>query len=70
MSKNTYDQNDGSYVVKKSKSSSVVAFIICFLIAFVIWAYTASYGLNKQNASNTDASNEQTVETQQTGDAQ
>ncbi len=44
MSKNTHEHNDGSYVVKKSKKSSILAFIICFLIAFVIWAYTMSYG--------------------------
>ncbi len=44
MSKNTHEYNDGSYVVKKSKKSSIFALIICFLIAFVIWAYTMSYG--------------------------
>ena len=31
--------DDGTYVVKKSKKSSILAFIICVLIAFVIWAY-------------------------------
>ena len=31
--------DDGTYVVKKSKKSSIFAFILCVLIAFVIWAY-------------------------------
>lgn len=31
--------DDGSYVVRKTKKSSILAFIICVLIAFVIWAY-------------------------------
>lgn len=31
--------DDGSYVVKKTKKSSILAFIFCVLIAFVIWAY-------------------------------
>ena len=32
-------RDDGSYVVKKTKKSSILAFILCILIAFVIWAY-------------------------------
>lgn len=45
MSKNKEhikEHDDGSYVVKKSKRSSVIAFIICLLIAFVIWAYASA----------------------------
>jgi hypothetical protein len=33
------EHDDGSYVVKKSKKSSILAFIICILVAFIIWAY-------------------------------
>ena len=33
------EHNDGTYVVKKSRKSSVLAFIVCVLIAFVVWAY-------------------------------
>ena len=29
---------DGSYVVKKSRRSNILAFIACVLIAFCIWA--------------------------------
>lgn len=36
---NGEEHNDGSYVVKKSKKTNVLAFILCLLIAFVIWAY-------------------------------
>lgn len=36
---NTVMHDDGTYVVKKSKKSSIFAFILCVLIAFVIWAY-------------------------------
>lgn len=35
----TEEHDDGSYVVKKSRKSSILAFILCLLIAFVIWAY-------------------------------
>lgn len=40
MSKRKYTENhdDGSYVVKKSRRSNILAFIVCLLIAFVIWA--------------------------------
>ncbi len=31
--------DDGSYVIKKSRKFSVFAFILCLLIAFVIWLY-------------------------------
>ena len=33
------EHDDGSYVVKKSKKSSIFAFVICVLVAFIIWAY-------------------------------
>ena len=71
MSKNTYDNNDGSYVVKKSRKSSVFAFIVCFLIAFVIWAYTASYGANVQSSNDNGGHGDTGVPTtQQPSDAQ
>ena len=38
------EHNDGSYVVKRSRKTNILAFILCFLTAFVIWAYTMSYG--------------------------
>ena len=33
------EHDDGSYVVKKSKKSSIFAFVICVFVAFIIWAY-------------------------------
>lgn len=36
---NTEVHDDGTYVVKKSRKSSIFAFVLCVLIAFVIWAY-------------------------------
>ncbi len=68
MANNTYDHNDGSYVVKKSRKSSIFAFIICFLIAFVIWAYSMSYGAQSPNSGEQNDSptngNTQVEETQ------
>ena len=31
--------DDGSYAVKKSRKFSFFAFILCLLIAFVVWLY-------------------------------
>ena len=64
MSKDTNIENgnfDGSYVVKKSKKSSILAFIFCFLIAFFIWAYTMSYGSDKPSGTTDIESTEQTA---------
>ncbi len=49
--------DDGSYVVKKSKKSSILAFIFCLLIAFVIWAYAeATESSEDENAPMSDTS--------------
>ncbi|MBE6577127.1 MAG: hypothetical protein E7653_03210 [Ruminococcaceae bacterium] len=61
MNKHTHEHNDGSYVVKKSKKSSIFAFIICFLIAFVIWAYTMSYGDGADVPEDNDTVTEETA---------
>ena len=37
--------NDGTYVVKKSRKHSILAFIICLFVAFAIWLYAT----NKEN---------------------
>lgn len=50
------EHDDGSYVVKKTKKSSIFAFIVCVLVAFVIWAYaeaTESSKNEKETASDT-----------------
>lgn len=46
QSERTHD--DGSYVVKKSKRRNIVAFILCVLIAFVIWLYASNIDQKKQ----------------------
>ncbi len=37
--KNVSEHDDGTYVVKRSRRSSIMAFIVCLLVAVVIWAY-------------------------------
>lgn len=37
--KNENIRNDGTYVVKKSRKTSVIALIVCFLVALLIWCY-------------------------------
>ena len=38
--KNEYRQNDdGSYVIQKNKKGNVIAFVLCFFVAFCIWIY-------------------------------
>lgn len=62
--RNAGSHDDGSYVVKKTKKSSVLAFILCLLIAFVIWAYAdATESENKAvaDSASTQAHVEQTV---------
>ncbi len=41
------EHDDGTYVVKRSKKSSILAFIICILLAIVIWSYAEA--ADKQN---------------------
>ncbi len=54
--RNAESHDDGSYVVKKSKKSSVLAFILCLLIAFVIWAYAdATESENKAESDSVTA---------------
>ncbi len=44
------EPDDGTYVVKKSRKSSILAFIVCLLLAFVIWAYAEATDKQKQQA--------------------
>ena len=37
---NVYD--DGTYVVKRSRKHNILAFIICLLVAFLVWVYAAN----------------------------
>lgn len=53
---NVYD--DGTYVVKKSRKHNIFAFIICLLVAFLVWVYAA----NKEREEIKDTEGVQTVE--------
>jgi len=53
-----YTQEDGSYIVKKtSKKASVFAFIVCVLIALIIWVYVAGRDMKRENQVEGDADN-------------
>jgi len=47
--------DDGSYVVKKSKKSNVLAFILCVVIAFIIWIYTVNLEMLEQKKATANA---------------
>ena len=53
--------DDGSYVVKKSRKSNIFAFILCVIIAFVIWMYSVSVEMNEQKKANANLTPETTV---------
>lgn len=40
--KNAQERDDGTYVVRKSRRSNILAFVLCVLVAFVIWAYSVT----------------------------
>ena len=45
MSKRKQDEkmhDDGTYVVKKTRKGRVAAFVICALIAMIIWLYATN----------------------------
>ncbi len=54
---NEWNEDDGSYVVKKSRKLNVVAFVVCFLIALVIWIYAT----NTENKDKTETQSGSTV---------
>ena len=45
---NEQNHDDGSYVVKKSRKRNIIAFILCLLIALVIWLYASNIEQKKQ----------------------
>ena len=56
-----YVNDDGSYVVKKSKKSNLFAFILCIIIAFIIWMYTVNVEMNEQKKANANLKTEPSV---------
>ena len=53
--------DDGSYVVKKSRKFDIFAFIVCLLVAFIIWFFA--------NGRVQEMPTDPSVETEQTSDA-
>ncbi len=53
--------DDGTYVVKKNRKESIVALIICILIAFAIWIYAKNAEI-KENSEEPPISDSQTTE--------
>ena len=52
-------QERGAYLIKKSRRSSVIAFIVCIVVAFLIWSYAEALTLKEANDSATNAAPEQ-----------
>ena len=51
MSKRKHNQtarDEGSHFVEKNKKFHIFAFILCVLIAFVIWLYASNLEKNKE----------------------
>ena len=62
MMRNKYreEHEDGSYVVRKSRRYNILAFIVCVLIAFCIWAVAEGTKARKP-AQDTGADGNQTA---------
>ena len=41
--------DDGTYVVKKNRKVNIIAFVLCFLVAFVIWIYATNTEKKEQS---------------------
>ncbi|MBE6547007.1 MAG: hypothetical protein E7668_06165 [Ruminococcaceae bacterium] len=60
-----WNADDGSYVVKKNRKLNVIAFVVCFLIALVIWIYatnTEDKNKNEMQSGSTVACDTQVAE--------
>ena len=53
--RNQSSRDDENYVVKNKRKFNILAFILCVLIAFVIWLYASN--LEDKNAPNLDQPN-------------
>lgn len=40
--------DDGSYVVKKSRKTNIIAFVLCVLVALMIWLYATNMESKEQ----------------------
>lgn len=49
MNEHNMAQENGAYVIKKSKKSSVIAFIVCVVVAFLVWSYAEALALKEKN---------------------
>lgn len=48
MNEQNMAPENGAYVIKKSKRSSIVAFIVCVVVAFLIWSYADALALKEE----------------------
>ncbi len=48
MNEQNMASENGAYVIKKSKRSSIVAFIVCVVVAFLIWSYADALALKEE----------------------
>ncbi len=39
---NEHVENDGTYVVPKNRKKNILAFILCVLVALLIWIYASN----------------------------
>ncbi len=44
---------EGQPVVKKKRKHNIFAFVVCFLIAFIIWVYASNLEEKKKNEDQT-----------------
>ncbi len=60
---NIYD--DGTYVVHKSRKKSILMFVVCLLIAFVIWIYVSNKERHEMLENETSSSSDNVSESVQ-----
>ena len=46
--------DDGTYVVKKNRKMNIAAFILCVLVAFIIWLYATNTEEKEREEEKTD----------------
>ena len=54
--------DDGTYTVKKNRTESVIAFVVCLLIAMAIWVYAKNSEHAGTDVPTDDAPAAQTVD--------
>ena len=55
--------DDGTYVVKRNRTESIIAFVVCLLIAAAIWVYAKNSEQKNTDAPSQDGPAEQSEQT-------